>query len=240
MPPQEVLIMAVTRMLAGVCTAGFVKQPAPSGRIAWVRPVKVHANLLLGDLEDARGRIIQCCDVVALRLGAIRSDPPHIEDRICDFVYHRPRLLRRLEGEHRARFLAAHLDHAPQEVLGPEPSRSLCLIRPDRLWASFHCDAYSRKYETRIGFTLNGLDYPAANARGMAVTDLKWRALGREWLADGGRLTLEYDPLLERLGASEIYLAIGLSRPFQGIAWPLVIGVHTVPDCPATIDYGDL
>jgi hypothetical protein len=125
-------------------------------------------------------------------------------------------------------------------VLGPEPSRSLCLIQPDRLWASFVCDAYSRKYEARIGFTLNGLDYPVANAKGLPVTGLKWRALGREWLGEGSRLALEYDPLLERLGASEIYLAIGLSRPFQGKAWPLVIGVHTVPEYPATIDYGNL
>jgi hypothetical protein len=106
MPPQEVLIMAVTRMLAGVCTAGFVKRPAGPGRVAWVRPVKTHGNVLLGDLEDAAGRIIQCCDVVALRLDATRPDPPHIEDWICNFVYHRPRLLRRLEEERRARCLA--------------------------------------------------------------------------------------------------------------------------------------
>jgi hypothetical protein len=37
------------------------------------------------------------------------------------------------------------------------------------------------------------------------------------------------DDLRERLGAQEIYLALGLSRDYQGQTWLLVIGVHVVP-----------
>jgi hypothetical protein len=63
------------------------------------------------------------------------------------------------------------------------------------------------------------------------VTDLEWRALGRTWLGDeGGRLALDHGTLFERLEADAIYLAIGLSRNWQGQYWPLVIGVHVVPD----------
>jgi hypothetical protein len=100
-------------------------------------------------------------------------------------------------------------------------------------------DAYSGKYEARMGFEL-GSCAPATDsstaawrtdARGVAVTDLKWRALGRKWLADcGGTLDLEPDQLREQLAADDLYLTIGLSRAWKGKCWPLVVGVHAVPD----------
>lgn len=242
MPAQEVLILAMTRMLSGVCTAGFTRQPDPISHLRWVRPVKEHGSLLLGDLTDADGRVIQCGDVVELHLRKHRPDPPHTEDWITDIIYHRPRLLRRLEGERRGRFLAEHLDQAPGEVLAQNPTRSLCLIRPDTLWASFALDPYSLKYETRLGFTLNGTRHPQARSpRGISVTDVKWRALGRRWLEDnGGNLLLDQVALRERLEAEEIYLALGLSRGYQGKLWLLVVGVHVVPDFQAEIDYENL
>lgn len=242
MPPQETLIMAMTRMLSGVCTAGFTRQRDPLSHLRWVRPVKEHDSLLLGDLTAADGRVIELGDVVELHLQMHRPDPPHSEDWITDFIFHRPRLLRRLEGERRARFLAEHLDRAPEDVLGQNPTRSLCLIRPDRLWARFTRDAYSLKYQARIGFTLTGTCHLQANApRGIPVSDIKWRALGRSWLGDrGGELGLDDDALRERLQAEAIYLALGLSRGYQGKTWLLVIGVHVVPDYQAEIHYDNL
>jgi hypothetical protein len=242
MPKQEVLIMAMTHMLSGVCTAGFTRQRHPHSHLAWVRPVKEHGTLLLGDLTDARGRVIQCGDVVEFPLLAHRPNPPHSEDWTCEFIYRRPRLLRQLRDERRARFLTEHLDRAPQEILGPQPSRSLCLIRPDRIWASFSRDAYSDKYQARIGFTVDGIPHhPARSPQGIAVTDIKWRALGKSWFENrGGDLRLEEDELKERLEVDEVYLALGLSRSYQNKIWTLVIGVHTVPDYRAEIDYQNL
>ncbi len=243
MPAEEVLIMAMTRMLSGVCTAGLSLHPHPSSHLAWVRPVKEHGSLLLGDLTDAEGRVIQCSDVVALNLIRHRPHPPHAEDWTSDFIFHRPRLLRRLEGEKRARFLTGHVDKAPQEVLGPQPSRSLCLVRPERCWASFTLDPHSLKYEARIGFTLDGAPHQRANsARGIPVTDLKWRALGRHWLEDDGaeKISLDEARLQKRLGAQDTFLALGLGRSYRGESWLLVIGVHTVPDYQAEIDYTQL
>jgi hypothetical protein len=242
MPAQEVLIMAMTRMLSGVCTAGFTREPHPVSHLCWVRPVKAHGSLLLGDLTGADGRVIQPDDVVELDLQRPRPEPPHSEDWITDFIYHRPRLLRRLEGERRARFLAEHLDQAPAEVLGRRPTRSLCLVRPKRLWARFELDPYSLKYQARMGFTLAGARHPQASAaRGVPVTDVKWRALGRSWLGrSGGELLLDEGALRERLGAEEIYLALGLSRGYEGKIWLLVIGVHVVPDYQAAVDYDHL
>jgi len=242
MAVQEILILAMTQMLSGVCTAGFSKQRDPTSHLSWVRPVKEFGSLLLGDLTDSNGRVLMCCDVVELCLREHRPSLPHSEDWVTDFVFHRPRLLRRLEGGHRARFLAAHLDKKPEEVLGSKPTRSLCLIRPDELWATFSLDPYSRKFEARMGFSLAGVHHGRANSsKGVPVTDLKWRALGRKWM-ESKRSELMFDgcALCERLKAEEVFLSLGLSREYQGQVWLLVIGVHPVPDYHVEIDYMNL
>ena len=232
MPRQEVLILAMTRMLSGICTAGFTREPDPVTGLRWVRPVRDFDTVQAGDMTDAGERLLQCSDVVELDLVAPRPDPPHVEDWLTDFVGHRPRLLRRLEGEKRASFFPRFLDNAPEDVL-VHHTRSLCLVQPERVWAHFWLDTYSRKYEARMGFILPGdVNHPRATSRrGASVTDLKWCALGRAWLgARGGQLSLDHEPLFERLGAEAIYLALGLSRKWQGQYWPLVVGVHVVPD----------
>jgi len=232
MPPQEVLILAMSNMLSGICTAGFTLEPDSVTGLRWVRPCRDFGTLLPGDMTAANGRLVQCSDVVALNLLRPRPDPPHVEDWVTDFVHRRPRLLRRLEGEKRARFFATYLDRAPADVL-VHHTRSLCLVQPERVWARFSLDAYSGKYEARMGFVLAGdVNHPrATSANGISVTDLKWRALGRAWLGEqGGSMMLDYDALRQRLDAETIYLALGLSRNWQGQYWPLVVGVHVVPD----------
>lgn len=242
MPPQEVLILAMTKMLSGICTAGFIREPDCVTGLRWVRPVREFDTLLPGDMTDAGGRLMQCGDVVELDLLSPRPDPPHVEDWLTDFIHHRPRLLRRLEGQRRSRFFAEYLDRAPEEVL-IRHTRSLCLVRPEQVWARFSLDAYSGKYETRMGFVLAGdVNHPRATGqRGVSVTDLKWRGLGRAWLAEkGGFLTMDHDALLTRLKAEALYLTVGLTRSWQAEYWPLVVGVHVVPDYEIGIDYDKL
>lgn len=231
MPVREVLILAMSRMQSGICTAGMTTERDAVSGLRWVRPVREFDTLLPGDMADAQGRLLQCNDVVELNLTLPRPDPPHVEDWLADFIRCRPRLARRLEGERRAKFLAQHLDHRPEDVLVHQ-TRSLCLVKPEYVQAHFSLDAYSGKYEARMGLALSS-DLARTS---VSVTDLKWRALGRAWLGNGGQLTLEHSALLERLRADAIYLTLGLSRSFQGQHWPLVVGVHVVPDYDATID----
>jgi hypothetical protein len=239
MPDTEVLILAMTRMLSGVCTAGMTHEPDETTGLRWVRPVKDYGTLLLGDLTDARGRVIQLYDVVSLHLLEPRPNPPHTEDWLTDFVRHRPRLLRRLEGDRRRKFLQEYLDTDPYEVLVAQ-KRSLCLTQPDQVWGCFTLDSYSGKYEARLAFSLADQAFLGSVSKGgLPVTDLKWRALGRAWLP-GGRLDFDDDSLRERLEADEIYLTVGLSRTYEGRIWPLVLAVHTVPDYSADIDYTSL
>jgi hypothetical protein len=231
MPVREVLILAMSRMRSGICAAGMTTERDATTGLRWVRPVREIDTLLPDDMADASGRLLQCGDVVELNLISPRPDPPHVEDWVTDFIRCRPRLARRLEGERRASFLAHYLDQQPEDVLIHQ-TRSLCLVRPEYVQAHFSLDAYSGKYEARMGFAL-----PSDLARtSVSVTDLKWRALGRAWLGNGGQLTLDHSALVERLRADAIDLTLGLSRNYQGQYWPLVVGVHVVPDYDAVID----
>ena len=56
MPLQEVLILAMTHMLSGICTAGFTREPDPITGLRWVRPVRDFDTLQPGDMTDADGR----------------------------------------------------------------------------------------------------------------------------------------------------------------------------------------
>lgn len=246
MPPKEVLIMAMTRMRTGICTAGFMADAQAASGLSWVRPVKEYGALLLGDMADASGRVVQVGDVVELALLQPRPVPVHSEDWLADFIRHRPRVVRRLAGERWAEFLAQHLDPAPEEVL-VHHQRSLCLVQPATATAHFLLDRQTGKYEARLAFTLAGPPGALQCAPyNLPVTDLAWRALGRRWLhetASGDevlRLQLDDADLRRRLAVAAIYLSIGLSRTFEGKIWPLVIGVHPLPEYTVTIDYAQL
>lgn len=242
MSMQEVLILAMTKMLSGICTAGFTCEAAPKTGLCWVRPTRPFGTVLPGDMTGADGHIFQCCDVVELALLEPRPEPPHIEDWVTDFVHRPPRMLRRLTGEKRAAFFENHQDQAPEDVLCHH-TRSLCLVRPRELWSRFSLDPYSGKYEARLGFILDSEPQhaQAQSARGVPVTDLKWRALGRKWLGNkGGILELDHQRLAERLDAKAIYLTLGLSRKWKGEHWLLAHAVHVVPDYEMAIDLSDL
>jgi hypothetical protein len=233
----------MTKMLSGICAAGVTTESDPVTGLRWVRPVRDFDTLQPGDMTTADGRLIQCGDVVEMHLLEPRPDPPHVEDWLVDCVHYRPTCLRTLAGAKRGRFFARYLDRAPEQVLVAH-SRSLCLVHPQQVWARFTLDAYSGKYEARMGFVVapatavshGSSPMWATSTHGIAVTDLKWRALGREWVRQGGTLHLDQDTLFQRLEAQDLCLSLGLSRNWQGQYWPLVVGVHLIPDYQATID----
>jgi hypothetical protein len=173
------------------------------------------------------------CDVITLGLGAPRPQPPHAEDVLCDFVRPRPRLVRQVAGAEREAMLAAALDPHPEEVWERQ-DRSLTLFRPGEVTATFFHDAYSGKFEARLAWPGCGEE------RGHPVTDLRWRALGRALLPEGGTRCLNREELQAGVGpvppCRDVYLAVGLSRAHEGRFWPMVVGVHLVPDYEVTVD----
>ncbi|MFC2016077.1 hypothetical protein ACFLUM_04010 [Chloroflexota bacterium] len=241
MPVQQTLLLAVTKMHGGMCIAGMTTEPDRVTGLRWVRPVRDHAHVMLGDVATAEGQVLRPFDVAELNLVRPRAEPPHTEDWVTDFARHRPRVVRRLEGDRRATFLSEHLDSDADQVLTAH-ERSLCLIRPDWMRGAFRLDSYSGKLEARITFGLGQEEYLGSQTKGgLSVTDIKWRALGRSWLPDeGGLMEFEKDSLKARLGAREIFLVAGLTRSFKGDSWPIIVGVHLVPDYEAEVDYANL
>jgi hypothetical protein len=241
MPTKESLILAVTKMLGGVCIAGMTAEPDPVTGLRWVRPIREHGHVLLGDITTADNTVLRPFDVAEMHLLRPHAIPPHTEDWITDFVRHRPRIVRRLEGDRRVAFLQKHTDTAPREVLEGQ-QRSLCLLRPDSVKGCFRLDAYSGHFEARLAFGLQGRSYGGDYAKGgISVTDLKWRALGRAWLPEeGGWTEFEAGDLEARFGIQQIFLAVGLTRSYEGRFWPIVVGVHTVPDYQVAVDYDNL
>jgi hypothetical protein len=219
---EEIVLLAVTRMLSGFCIAGIDS----SG--AWSRPIKRQTNLGPGDVTYRDRALMQPFDRVRIEVERRHPNPPHIEDRICDFVRHRPECIARLDTAQRAAFLNEHAELDLGPILTHE--RSLGVTRADNISASFQLDAYSGKYDARI--RLPGV----SDARGFPCTDLRWRALGRRLLPRGGTLQLDAEGLRERLDAQQIYVTLGLARQFDGKYWPLVVGVHCVPDYEVVVD----
>jgi hypothetical protein len=242
-------ILAVTVMKTGVCVAG-VRPEAPA---TWIRPVREFGSVLLGDITypapagasspSGTRRIMRPFDLVELMLGRAQPDPPHVEDWTCDFAHARPRLLGSVPEVERAALLDAAA--AAPDALWARGERSLRTLAVASPSAIFRHDVYSGKYEARLTFP--GLPDDVASA---ACTDLAWRALGRRLLAERATpaagavrtLTLAGDALWEALGggARRCWLVLGMTRAYDGRRWPLIVGVHTLPEYEADVDYSAL
>jgi hypothetical protein len=246
-------MLAVTVMKTGVCIAGV--RPGSPG--TWVRPVREFGSVLLGDITypashpppagspsaSAPRRVMRPFDLVELTLSRARPNPPHIEDFACDFAHARPRLIATVPEPERAALLDAAA--ATPDAIFVRGSRSLGTLALDDLTASFTHDGYTGGYETRLAFA--GLPPGVAS---VPCTDLKWRALGRQLLAERGQigpgaeprtLTLAGDELRSALGSADRWwVVLGVGRFYQGRHWPLIVGVHTLPDYATEVDYATL
>lgn len=237
------VILAVTMMRTGVCIAG-VRRDAPS---VWVRPVREFGTVTLGDItypgQSGERRVMRPFDIVEITLESHYPEPPFVEDWTCDFSRHRPHLLGTLDETKRLALLQAA--SATPESIWSGHDRSLGACVADDLGATFSHDEYAGKYEARLSF-----GGQPVGASSLPCTDLKWRAFGRSLLAKEGAsstdqqvrtLSLTNQELRQALGGERaIWLALGLTRELHGRRWPLVVGVHTIPDYEAAIDYSTL
>ena len=221
----DVLILGLTRTKSGTSIAGMTTEPDPVTGLRWVRPIKVGAPLTLDDLRYDDGALIRLGDVVQLDLGEPQPQPPHVENVTAVFGEQPLAFIRELTDARRSAFFPKHLDPAPSDVL-IHRRRSLCLVQPETLEAVFSYDVETERFEARLMPRIGRLH----SEDGVPVADLFWRAWGQQQLGDEEYLELDDAALREMFG--EIYLTLGLG-PRGG---PLVLGVHTVPNYPLTID----
>lgn len=244
MATRRLVVLAMTHMRSGNCTAGLLCGENDPQRGEWVRPVRPYGTLLLGDMTEPQGTVARVGDLVDLNLLRYRPVPPHTEDWEADFIRSRVKIQGRLEGDSWAHYLAAHAEPGPDAVLDRH-ERSLALFKPRSITAHFFLNRDVQTYEARLEFAFGDRIYATgASHPGFPVTDLAWRARGRTWcermLPPGQQhLRLDHAQVAGELGCTDLYLSVGLTRQFGGQLWPILIGVYPLPESPVTIDYAN-
>jgi hypothetical protein len=236
---KDLVILAVTKMHGGVCTAGI----DADGR--WVRPVRPTAKrvgegdaitdyclLPIDFFHDGQSHLITG-GVSRVWLTAHTPARPHVEDWVLD-PQRKPRLLRKLAEAEQSEFLARHCESDLAALL-PDANRSLGLFRPDSFAFSFGANQSGTDISVRAAFAVGG-----HNFSDVGCTDLRLRALGRKLLEKSGAPRALNRADFERHGKRVTYLALGLSRRYRGKHWLIVVGVHTVPELDVPVDYGRL
>lgn len=237
---KDLTILAVTRMHGGVCTAGI----DDSGK--WIRPVRPASEqrsiqqgitdyclLPIDFFHGGKSHLISM-GVTRFWLAAHRPIPPHTEDWTIDLT-RKPQSIRKLSTDEQAGFLASHVE-SDLAKLDSSQERSLGLFRPESFVFSFGLNRQGEDVVARATFKIGGREMVD-----VGCTDLKVRALGRLLLQkSAGRESVLTDEDFRRRGKRETYLAVGLSRLYNNKHWPIVVGVHSIPELDVEIDYARL
>jgi hypothetical protein len=237
---KDLTILAVTKMHGGVCTAGIDQ----SGN--WIRPVRPASEqrsleqsitdycLLPIDFFHGGKSHLVSMGITRFWLAAHQPAPPHTEDWTIDLT-RKPQSIGKLSTDEQADFLAAHVE-ADLDELDPSHERSLGLYRPSSFEFSFGLNRLGEDVAVRATFRVGGRQMVD-----VGCTDLKVRALGRLLLqkAGGSEQVLTNDDFRRR-GKQETYLAVGLSRLYRNKHWPIIVGVHSIPELEVEIDYAKL
>ncbi len=237
---KEITILALTKMHGGVCTAGI------DAESAWVRPVRPHAaqkpqfeavtDYCLLPLDFFHGGCSHLVNLGVTRFTftAPAPQPPHTEDWTMDLA-RKPQLIRKLTSEEQEQFLAEHVEEG-LPLLDDNCRRSLALIKPDSFSFSFGMNKSGDDVSVRASFAVGDVQIGD-----VGCTDLRMRALGRKMLEQSGgeKRSLNDDDFRQR-GKQRTYLSVGLSRPFQGKHWLILVGVHSTPELAVEIDFAKL
>ncbi|MGH9846281.1 MAG: dual OB domain-containing protein [Blastocatellia bacterium] len=237
---KELTILAVTKMHGGVCTAGI---DADGHWVRPVRPIDARASryetitdycLLPLDFFHGGQSHLANLGVTRFFLSEASPQPPHVEDWMMD-LRRKPQLIRRLTQDEQSAFLAAHVESGAS-LLAAEPARSLALIHPLAFSFSFGWNQTGDDVAVRASFKTSEVEVGDAGC-----TDLRLRALGRRLLEKSGGKACSLDQTdFERQGKAATYLAIGLSRLYRNKHWPILVGVHSLPELTVEVDYARL
>jgi hypothetical protein len=236
---HTLLVMAVTALADGVCVA------CVNENRQWVRPTRQQRpdwrQLHVADLKDETGRVVvQAGNEVRWEVGPPAPHAVHTEDA---FVGHRAPQLARALGYVELLAWCEYLRRPDLRAFLSSTDRSLMLCRPAHITRAQFSASGKGGITARLRFECEG------DAEDFSVTDLRWRALGRELLARRGAklLNLSEFELRRQAGIQVRYLAIGRGQaweeklhPLAGAHWPFVINVFTDPPLTQEVDYANL
>ena len=217
-------ILAVTKMSNNVCIVGVDENNS------WMRPVKsAYSNPSVSDIFHGNQCVIKTYNVVSFLANNKLTNYPHSEDFIANWSFKKPKFIKGL-NLHERNELFFNIDESEkinEDITSYllENNRSLILIKPNKIIRCSWINSYDNKYKPRISFLLNEKFY------NFPCTDLGWRAIGRYY---------NMPKCVDLLNNNDVYFVIGLSRKFNEEFWPMIVGVHAIPEIEIEINYSNL
>lgn len=209
-------------MINEICVAGIDESHN------WMRPIRQPSlNLLKSDIFQGDLCVIKNYNVVRFLSQCKLNNMPHSEDFVVNWSQ-KPIVIDWLDESTREDLFLRidETDYVEGDITSYllNNNRSLILIKPEEICGLSWSDSF--KYKPRIRFKFNKISY------NFSCTDIKWRAYGRE--------SKNRQCAMDMLSNNNIYFVIGLTREFKGTYWPMVVGVHMIPDIEVSIDYSNL
>ena len=232
---KRLIITDLSRMKEGrICIVGI------DGEDNVIRPVIPHGGVKEDYILDKTGKpIITPFAEIEFKFIRPLPKPPHTEDWELDTNY-RPGLIGRLSEEELRGFMERISDRSVREIFGAvihegrytnpgEGNRSLGVIKAVKVLGVNYSMKEVGKYGYRITFSdMSGEVY------NLPVTDCAFRMYcDRLRIREGrstGAIGLE---LQQKLNRSEVFLRVGLTRPFAKMhnrCYLQVSGIHAFPD----------
>jgi hypothetical protein len=222
-------MLAVTRMENQICVAGVNEANV------WRRPVRLPTyNLSKDDIFQDGVCVIKNYNVVKYKSIRSLQNTPQSEDFLVDWS-DTPTVISTVNEQSRLHIFnkideSKNIDEINDGIRRflIENNRSLIMVKPDKVISSSFGPAKGKGFQTRLKFELNNIQYNPS------CTDLRWRAYMN--------IKQNRNNIEQLFKGKEIYLAIGLTRElYLGRIWPMVIGVHMIPDLEnIEIDYDNL
>jgi hypothetical protein len=237
---KDLVILGLTKMHGGVCTAGidaagtWIRPILPTTKpIGGLSTISDYCLLPIDFFQGGKSHLVNA-GVSHVWLSTHMPARSHIEDWRLD-LRHKPQLRRKLSEQEQAEFLARHSEPDLAALISDE-NRSLGLCLPESFSFSFAMNQSGTDISVRTVFAVGGRGYAD-----VSCTDLRMRALGRSLLNKSSGIPYSLSqPDFERQGKHLTSLVLGLSRRFHGKHWLIVTGVHTVPELDVLIDWGRL
>ena len=237
MAGRQLLVLSVTRLSNGVCVACIDEDDR------WIRPTREESSgwrqLAIADLRDQRQQyVVRVGNVVRWPLGPAAPKDVHTEDVLVGAGC--PELVRSL-GTSELLSRCRQLCDPDFEGFLRDTHRSLTLIEPSSITVVVFSSKGKGGVSARVCFDHRG------QQEDLSVTDLAWRALGREHLTNSRTAEARWTQaaLQRTTGLTIQYLAVGKGQaweqgpahPLAGQYWPFVTTVFTDRAPQVDIDY---
>jgi hypothetical protein len=230
---MDITILAISKRLNGVCIAGVDK------RNKWIRPVKKE-ELMLDDIKLEKG-YIEALNIYELHFSAPSPVQCQTENFLIDTNWP---IFPKGEISDRLKFFIplcenSLVTHSNITEILKSKNRSLIMLGPVRLISAYFHKEENEMKAPEITFSVNGINVKGVRDS-LLCTDLKFYSFARSLLKDKDEITLSENELKSLLGYFRVYVVIGLTKLHKGVNWPMVIGLHTVPDYKMEIGYGGM